>query len=257
MFASGQHCEFDAKENSVPEICHELAEFAILACKKDPFDPMEKALIRLGTGEFGATEHIHAKWGARAGNTPWPRIFLRCPMYGSRQKGPDYVIARERCPRGNRRPLAILTKPGKRPFPQDVDRMAARGLRILGVARATFKPEILPDGQHDFSFSFLGLAGFADPVRPEVAGAVKECNSAGIRVIMITGDYPLTGPRISVAGIGLSNTGQYITGAELDSITDGRTGPAYWQRDDFCPGGPGAETTDCQCMQGPGEMLLP
>ncbi len=47
FFAGGQLCEHDATgKNSVPDVCHELAEFAILACKKDPFDPMEKALVR-------------------------------------------------------------------------------------------------------------------------------------------------------------------------------------------------------------------
>ncbi len=56
-------CEHDATgKNSVAEICHEVAEFAILACKKDPFDPMEKALFQLGDGDFGRTEHIHTGW---------------------------------------------------------------------------------------------------------------------------------------------------------------------------------------------------
>ncbi len=51
--------------------------------------------------------------------------------------------------------------------------------------------------QHDFAFEFLGLVGFADPVRPQVADAVRECYTAGIRVVMITGDYPLTAQNIA------------------------------------------------------------
>ncbi len=74
--------------------------------------------------------------------------------------------------------------------------MAQEGLRVLGVAKASFKKTDLPHEQHDFAFSFLGLIGFADPVRPNVPGAVKECYSAGIRVVMITGDYPLTAQNI-------------------------------------------------------------
>ena len=70
--------------------------------------------------------------------------------------------------------------------------MADEGLRVLGVARAGFKPAGLPDGHHDFTFKFLGLIGLADPVRPTVAAAIRECYTAGMRVIMITGDYPGT-----------------------------------------------------------------
>ncbi len=77
-------------------------------------------------------------------------------------------------------------------------RMANDGLRVLGVARASFKQSIaLPSEQHDFAFSFLGFVGLADPVRPKVADAVKECDTAGIRVVMITGDYPATAQQIA------------------------------------------------------------
>ncbi len=65
----------------------------------------------------------------------------------------------------------------------------------------------------------LGLSGFADPVRPNVAGAVKECYSAGIRVVMITGDYPLTAQNIG-RQIGLESPENCITGLELEQMTD-------------------------------------
>ena len=71
--------------------------------------------------------------------------------------------------------------------------MANAGLRVLGVAKATFQhKDPLPAQQHDFSFEFAGLVGLADPVRPMVPAAIKECYTAGVRVIMITGDYPGT-----------------------------------------------------------------
>ena len=47
-----------------------------------------------------------------------------------------------------------------------------------------------PDSQHDFAFELLGLVGLADPLRTTVPAAVRECRSAGIKVVMITGDYP-------------------------------------------------------------------
>jgi P-type Ca2+ transporter type 2C len=86
---------------------------------------------------------------------------------------------------------------------QSVDAMAAKGLRILGVAEADFAGKSLPADQHDFDYRFLGLVGLADPLRASVPAAVAQCRSAGIKVIMITGDYPATALAIAKdAGIG-------------------------------------------------------
>ena len=97
--------------------------------------------------------------------------------------------------------------------------MASEGLRVLGVAKTSFKNSPLPDGQHDFSFQFIGLVGFADPVRPSVPEALRECYEAGIRVIMITGDYPDTARSIT-RKIGLKSWDKCITGSEMDKIDD-------------------------------------
>ena len=60
--------------------------------------------------------------------------------------------------------------------------------------------------------------GFEDPIRPEVPAAIKECNEAGIRVIMITGDYPATARSIA-SQIGLQHIGKVLTGAELQNMS--------------------------------------
>jgi len=75
--------------------------------------------------------------------------------------------------------------------------MAAGGLRVLGVARASHAGTTWPESQHEFDFAFLGLVGLADPLRPSVPDAVSQCRSAGIRVVMITGDYPQTASAIA------------------------------------------------------------
>jgi Ca2+-transporting ATPase len=96
--------------------------------------------------------------------------------------------------------------------------MASDGLRVLGVAKASFTRTQLPKEQHDFAFTFLGLVGFADPVRPQIREAVSECYSAGIRVVMITGDYPITAMNIA-RQIGLAGADRCITGAELEAMS--------------------------------------
>jgi Ca2+-transporting ATPase len=97
--------------------------------------------------------------------------------------------------------------------------MAKEGLRIIGVAKSEFKKADLPGEQHDFKFEYIGLIGLADPVRPGVAEAVKDCHTAGIRVVMITGDYPVTARNIADQ-IGLRHLDGIMTGSELDAMSD-------------------------------------
>jgi len=99
-----------------------------------------------------------------------------------------------------------------------IDAMADDGLRVLGVARATYAGSALPESQRHFDFEFVGLIGLADPLRESVPAAVAECRSAGIRVVMITGDYPATARAIARRA-GLDAT-DVVTGEELRSLSD-------------------------------------
>lgn len=89
---------------------------------------------------------------------------------------------------------------------------------MLAVAKANVDIQNLPDSPTGFSFEYLGLLGFADPIRASVPAAVEECRNAGIRVVMITGDYPITANAIAQqAGI-LSP--DVLAGDELELLTD-------------------------------------
>ena len=77
----------------------------------------------------------------------------------------------------------------------------------------------MPDSQQDFQFEFLGLIGLEDPVRPSVRAAIRECYTAGIRVVMITGDYPATAHSIA-RQIGLKNPGESVTGTQLAAMPE-------------------------------------
>jgi len=101
-----------------------------------------------------------------------------------------------------------------------VNELAAQGMRLLAVAEANFAPSNggSPPPLRDIAFHFLGLVGFADPLRSTVPAAVKECRSAGVRVIMITGDYPATARAIALqAGL---ESGETLTGDDLERLTD-------------------------------------
>jgi Ca2+-transporting ATPase len=205
----------DAK--SPPDLCHELVEFSVLACKEDPFDPMEKAIRTFTKGEFAKSEHIHDDWKLLQ-EYPLSHKLLAMSNVWVSPNGQDYIIASKGAPEAIA-DLCHFDKKKLNQMSENVQTLAGDGLRVLGVAKAKFKKSELPIEQHDFEFSFLGLIGFADPVRPNVDNAVKECYSAGIRVVMITGDYPLTAQNIG-RQIGLRSPENYITGPQLELMSD-------------------------------------
>ena len=101
---------------------------------------------------------------------------------------------------------------------RSVGEMAADGLRVLGVARAVREDGELPASPRAFAFEFVGLVGLADPLRESASAAVRECRSAGIRVVMITGDYPATAAAIArQAGLDASRV---ITGQALENMDE-------------------------------------
>jgi Ca2+-transporting ATPase len=101
--------------------------------------------------------------------------------------------------------------------------MASQGYRVLGVAEATHSADNLAERLQQFEFKFIGLVGYSDPVKPGVPEAVLQCHEAGIKVMMITGDYPTTA--LSVArDIGLDNPGEVLTGEQLSAMDDTQLG---------------------------------
>ena len=100
-----------------------------------------------------------------------------------------------------------------------VHEWAKRGYRVIAAAAASSTPVDMPEGQHDFPFSYVGLVAFEDPIRPEVPQAVQECRTAGIKVVMITGDYPETGSSIAQQ-IGLVHPERVLTGADLARMSE-------------------------------------
>jgi Ca2+-transporting ATPase len=217
LFSNGKMCEIDSPLKMPPESCHELIEFSVLACKEDPFDPMEKAVKNFVEGDFAKTEHFHDNWKLLQEYPLSPKLLAMSNVWVSPSEQ-EYIIASKGAPEAIA-DLCHFDQKKTQELAAHIQTMAKEGLRILGVAKASFKKTDLPMEQHDFKFSFLGLIGFADPVRPNVDGAVKECYNAGVRVVMITGDYPLTAQNIG-RQIGLKFPEKCITGPELEQMND-------------------------------------
>jgi P-type Ca2+ transporter type 2C len=202
---------------ALPEEFHEIVEFGILASQRDPFDPMEKAFHDLGNARLAQTEHLHADWTLERGYSLSPSLLAMSHVWKS-PTGKDYVLATKGAPEAIA-DLCHLSADRTKAIGEQVAAMAQDGLRVLAVARGIFGQQALPGEQHDFTFEFLGLVGLADPVRPTVPAAVEECYTAGIRVVMITGDHPTTAKSIARQA-GIKPVDEIITGPELEKLDE-------------------------------------
>ncbi|MDP2028184.1 MAG: cation-translocating P-type ATPase [Thiobacillus sp.] len=203
--------------NELPERFHELVEFSVLASLVDPFDPMEKAFRRLADHYLAGTEHLHDDW-TLAQHYPLSRDMLAMTHGWQATQREEYVVAAKGAPEAIA-DLCHLSAAETALIAGQANRLAEQGLRVLAVARATFEGATLPLQQHDFPFVFLGMIALADPVRPRVPEAIRMARRAGMRVAMITGDYPGTAEAVArEAGIDLA--GGILTGPEIDALDD-------------------------------------
>jgi Ca2+-transporting ATPase len=193
---AGEHLAIVYTDGSaLSEAFHTLVEFSILASVADPFDPMEKAFHRLGQHFLKDTEHLHRDWTLMQAYGLTPELRAMSHVWRA-VDGEAHVVAAKGAPEAII-DLCHLDTAAQGRIANAVDFMAAQGLRVLGVARARFEGEDWPAIEHDFEFRFVGLLGLADPLRPEIPEAVAQSRRAGIRVVMITGDYPATAQAIA------------------------------------------------------------
>ncbi|MHB8101401.1 MAG: cation-translocating P-type ATPase [Methanosarcina sp.] len=214
IYSGNESCEID-KNECLLEKFHELLEFGYLASQQDPFDPLEKEIKKSTEKFLPDHEDIHREWKLIR-EYPLSKNLLALSNVWESNDHRKHVVATKGAPEAIFE-LCGLNEAEKEKMLSQVQKMADKGLRLLGVAKASFQDDSLPEKQHDFEFEFIGLLGFVDPVRPEVAQSVKECYTAGLRVIMITGDYPGTAQHIA-RQIGLKDPEKYITGPELASM---------------------------------------
>ncbi|MEO8601347.1 MAG: cation-translocating P-type ATPase [bacterium] len=198
-----------------PEAFHALLEYAVLASRQHAFDPIDVAILTAAAPALAGSDRLHSGWTMVREYPLSPALLSMAQVWRSGDgtlavaaKGaPEAII--DLCHLPESTSLAIAAQ---------MRDLAARGLRVLAVAAAQW-PAVLPEQQHDFPFTFLGLLGFADPVRHGVPQAIGECQRAGIRVVMITGDSAATARAIATQ-IGLRGADAILTGAEVNALAD-------------------------------------
>jgi len=204
-------------ESTFPEDFHEIIEFGILSSQINPFDPMEQAITIVGEQFLKNTEHLHADW-EMIKEYPLSKELLAMSRVFNNIETKTRTIAAKGAPEAIF-DLCHLSEERKSELALAIETLASSGLRVLGVAKDVENLSELPDIQHDFNFEFVGLIGLSDPIRENVPQAVTECYQAGIRVIMITGDYPATAMNIG-SEIGLKNCTEVITGPQLEALSE-------------------------------------
>lgn len=207
----------DSKKN-LPEVFHELVEYGIMASHRDPFDPMEKAILNLAQTEKWGTDHIHTQWNLVREYPLSDQLLAMSCVWIAESKGREHLIATKGAPESVIK-LCQLTIDVATRIEKQTTEMASQGLRVLGVAKAKFLNANLPQQQSDFSFEWVGLIGLEDPVRKNVPSAIVECQNAGVRVVMMTGDFKETALKIANES-GINSTNLILSGADLSQMTD-------------------------------------
>ena len=200
---------FDLGAAEPPEAFQALLVSGFRASAPEPFDPMDKAFHRLAA-EGAPVWSMVRSYGLR------PDLLAVTQLWRSVAGAPLQVAAKG-APEAIAR-LCRLSPAERETLTAAVNEMAAAGMRVLGVARAEAEESGIPDSPTGFAFAFAGLVGLADPLRPSAKAAVAECRAAGLRVVMITGDYPTTALAIArQAGLVAESV---VTGEQLDSMSD-------------------------------------
>ena len=229
-----------------------MLEAALYACPQIPSDPMDVAVHRLAK-----TQGLSAE-GNQPDNYPLLRAYGLSPELfattnilklsdatGARaySKGALEAIAQ----------LCQLTPEQLAPLTAQANELACEGMRVLAVAQAPVPEGDLPESPRALRFDYLGLLAFADPLRDQVPAAVAECQSAGIGVVMITGDYPTTASAIALqAGLPPS---EVIVGDELEKLSDAQLSERLKTTSIFARIRPQQKLRLVQCLKANGEIV--
>jgi P-type Ca2+ transporter type 2C len=194
-----------------------LLEAAVLACEPRPSDAMERALLAHAREHGVPAERLHARWAlvqdydfdsvGKHMSHGWRSAEGGAPARICAKGALEGVLEHCELTCGEREQAELANA-----------ELAGRGMRVLAVAERV-GGVLSGTRRHDErGLRLLGLIGFRDPLRPQVAAAVRQCGEAGIHLKIVTGDHALTAHAIAeAAGIPHVDDG-IVTGDELDAL---------------------------------------
>jgi P-type Ca2+ transporter type 2C len=200
--------------HELPDHFEPILETGVLASAIEAVDPMEVAIHEAGRRHLdgnGVQRELAHSYGLR------PDLLAMSNVWQIDGRTEGFIVAAKGAPEA----IASLCRLGeneKAELIRAADAMAQQGIRVLGVATAETAGPAQAASHSDYHFALTGLLGLADPLRAAVPAAIAECHAAGIKVVMITGDFAATARAIAAAA-GIAD-GEVLTGAELDALDD-------------------------------------
>jgi Ca2+-transporting ATPase len=216
LVATGETLVLSGSERTLPESMHRVLEYGVLASKRRAVDPMEAALHSVAHTTLAASEHLHADWPLEREYGLTPTLPALARVW--RRADGGLAIAAKGAPEAVAR-LCGFDPDASAAMLGEVERLAARGWRVLAVASGELVGIEPPPEPSALPLRFEGLLAFVDPLRREARAAVAEAARAGVSVAMITGDYPATALAIAREA-GIAVEGGVLTGAAIEALED-------------------------------------
>lgn len=192
-----------------------LCEIMGLGCETDAYDPMEKAMLKYCEEMCYSKEHL---FGGKLLSEYAFTNELKMMGHVWRHDG-EIIVAAKGSPE-RMLTISVLTDEERQLVDDKITEMSKKGLRVIAVGEMRPQTEAeIPKTITDCKLTLCGLIGLADPPRESVKADIKNCNKAGVRVVMITGDNGITASSIAKQ-IGMPNSDHIITGDELNNMSD-------------------------------------
>jgi Ca2+-transporting ATPase len=226
-----------------------VLEYAMWASEPEPFDVMEKAIHQawVERAERDIRPDFHLAYEYPLGGVPPMMSHVQTDVAGNRiiaAKGAVERVVR----------VCRLSPTQSEPVMARTIELAAKGYRVLGVASAVWQGEEFPAGQDDFDWQFEGLVALFDPPKHNIRSVIEQFNQAGIRVKMITGDYPQTAMNIATES-GIRHDGTALSGEAVMQMSEEELSKAATHTNIFARMFPDAKLRVINALQSNGEVV--
>lgn len=191
----------------------EAIKYGLLASQRKPYDPMEMAFVTEGK-KYLDIDAIYGEYEL-AKEYPVTSESL-CVAHAYKRAGDGFEVALKGAAESVLA-LCHLSKAQEEGIQTEVSRLSREGYRVIAVAKGHFAGKVLPEERGEIHFEFVALTALSDPIRKGVAESVALAKRAGVRIIMITGDYHETA--LSIANQIKLTTEGVLTGAEFEKMT--------------------------------------
>ncbi|MGH7197847.1 MAG: HAD-IC family P-type ATPase, partial [Candidatus Omnitrophota bacterium] len=190
----------------------------VMACEPSPTDQLEKALVAHAREHGVLPEKVLAEWKL-VQDYPFDLKGKYMSHVWKNSSG-ELVICAKGAVEGMVERCTVEKSEVSRQYEEENEKLAKAGMRVIAVAYGKLSRFSESREENEKNLVCLGVVGFSDPPRLEVARSIEECRKAGVRVVMVTGDHPLTAHHIAEA-IGLEHEDdQIVTGPELEILNE-------------------------------------